>query len=51
MTLASRINKAEELEAKGATLLVFDIQELSNGEWLYIMRPILRKAMEAEGLI
>jgi hypothetical protein len=50
-TLGSRINNTEGLEDKGATLLVFDIQELSNGEWLYIMRPILRKAMEAEGLI
>jgi hypothetical protein len=49
--LGSRINNTEGLEDKGATLIVFDIRELNNGEWLYIMRPILQKALEEEGLI
>jgi hypothetical protein len=49
--LGSRINNTEGLEDKGATLIIFDIRELNNGEWLYIMRPILQKALEEEGLI
>jgi len=49
--LGNRINNTEGLEDKGATLIVFDIRELDNGEWLYVMRPILQKALEDEGLI
>ncbi len=49
--LGSRINNTEGLEDKGATLIIFDIRELSNGEWLYSMRPILQKALEEEGLM
>lgn len=49
--LGVRINSTEGLEDKGAILIVFDIRELSNGEWLYVMRPILKKALEEEGLI
>ena len=49
--LGGRINKTEGLEDKGAILIIFDIRELSNGEWLYSMRPILKKALEEEELI
>lgn len=49
--LGVRINSTEGLEDKGAILIVFDIRELNNGEWLYVMRPILKKALEEEGLI
>lgn len=50
-SLGSRINHTEGLEDKGAILLVFDITEKSNGEWLYTIRPILQKALEEERLI
>ncbi len=49
--LGSRINNTEGLENKGTTLIVFDIRELDNGEWLYVMRPILRSALEEERII
>lgn len=49
--LGSRINNTEGLEDKGATLIIFDIQELGNGDWLYVMRPILKRALEEEGII
>jgi hypothetical protein len=50
-SLGSRINNTEGLEDKGGILLVFEIREINDGEWLYCMRPILRKALEEEGLI
>lgn len=50
-SLGSRINNTEGLEDKGAILIVFDIREVNDGEWLYSMRPILRKALEEERLI
>jgi hypothetical protein len=50
-SLGNRINHTEGLEDKGAILIVFDITETNNGEWLYIIRPILQKALEEEGLI
>jgi hypothetical protein len=50
-TLGSRINNTEGLEDKGAITIVFDIKETNDGEWLYIMRPILKKALEEEKLV
>lgn len=49
--LGNRINKTEGLEEKGWIGIVLDISETKDGEWLYVMRPILRKALEAEGLV
>jgi hypothetical protein len=49
--LGVRINSTEGLEDKGGILIIFDIKEADNGEWFYHMRPILQKALEAEGLI
>ena len=50
-SLGSRINHTEGLEEKGAISIVFDIRETNDGEWSYSIRPILQKALEAEGLI
>jgi hypothetical protein len=49
--LGVRINSTEGLEDKGGILIVFEIKEMDNGEWFYCIRPILHKALEAEGLI
>jgi hypothetical protein len=50
-SLGSRINHTEGLEDKGGVFIVFDISETPDGEWKYTIRPILQKALEAEGLI
>lgn len=50
-SLGSKINNTEGLEDKGGILIVFDIDETENGEWVYTMRPVLRKALEEERLI
>ena len=50
-SLGVRINSTEGLEDKGGVLVVTNIEEQSDGEWLYTIRPILQRAMEAEGLI
>jgi hypothetical protein len=50
-SLGSRINHTEGLEEKGAISLALEIRELNGGELLYIMRPILLKALEEERLI
>ena len=49
--LGVRINATERLENKGGVAIVFDISRLNNGDYLYRMRPILRKALEIENLI
>lgn len=49
--LGRTLNNTEGLEDKGGILILFDIKETNDGEWLYSMRPILRKALEEEGLI
>jgi hypothetical protein len=49
--LGNRINKTESLEGKGAILVVLDISRDEHGDWRYRMRPVLRKALEAEGLV
>jgi hypothetical protein len=50
-SLGVRINSTEGLEDKGGVLVVTNIEEQNNGEWLYTIRPILQRALEAEGLI
>lgn len=50
-SLGSRINHTEGLEDKGGILVVTNIEEQSDGEWLYTIRPILQRALEAEGLV
>jgi hypothetical protein len=50
-SLGVRINNTEGLEDKGGILVVCNIEEQNDGEWLYTVRPILQKALEAEGLI
>jgi hypothetical protein len=50
-SLGSKINNTEGLEDKGGISIVFEIVETNDSEWLYSMRPILKKALEEEGLI
>jgi len=50
-SLGVRINHTEGLEEKGGVLVITNIEEQSDGEWIYTIRPILQKALEAEGLI
>jgi hypothetical protein len=50
--LGLRINGTEGLENKGGVEIIFDISSrLSSGDYLYRMRPILRKALEIERLL
>jgi hypothetical protein len=49
--LGNRINGTKGLEHKGGVEIIFDISRLSNGDYLYRMRPILRKALELERVI
>ena len=50
-SLGNRINHTEGLEDKGAILIIIDITETNDGEWLYTIRPILKKALEEEKLL
>jgi len=49
--LGVRINSTKGLEDKGGISTIFDIKEISDGEWSYTIRPILQKALEEAGLI
>jgi hypothetical protein len=49
--LGVRINSTDGLGDKGGISIIIDIKAVNDGEWLYKMRPILQKALEAEGLI
>ncbi len=49
--LGRRINRTEGLEGKEGILIVFDASMLGDGDWHYRMRPVLREALEAEGII
>lgn len=49
--LGNRINGTEGLRNKGGLLVVFDVKQLSNGDWYYKMKPVLRKILEVERLI
>jgi hypothetical protein len=48
--LGNRINKTEGLEGQGATGVVLTIRQVGD-RWWYCMRPVLREALEAEGLV
>jgi hypothetical protein len=50
-SLGVRINGTEGLEDKGGIMVVTNIEEQNDGEWLYTIRPILQRALETEGLI
>jgi hypothetical protein len=50
-SLGVRINNTEGLQDKGGVLIVTSIEEDNDGEWVYTIRPILQKALDAEGLI
>ena len=49
--LGVRINSTQGLEDKGGISVILDIKEINDGEWSYIMRPILQQALKEEGLI
>ena len=49
--LGRRINQTDGLQDKGGIAVVFDITEAKDDEWLYVMRPVLRKALEDEEII
>jgi hypothetical protein len=49
--LGHRINRTEGLEGKGGIEAVLDACTLEDGDWHYRMRPVLREALEAEGIV
>jgi hypothetical protein len=49
--LGVRINGTEGLENKGSVKIIFEIDRLENGDYLYRIKPILRKALELEHLV
>lgn len=48
--LGNRINRTQGLEDQGATSVVLNFHRAGN-QWWYRMRPVLREALEAEGLV
>jgi hypothetical protein len=44
------VNSTPGLEDRGAITAIVDITPLAGGDWLYRMRPVLRQALEDEGL-
>ena len=49
--LGRRINRTEELKGKGGMEIVLAVSATAEGSWQYRMRPVLRKALEAEGIV
>jgi hypothetical protein len=49
--LGNRITRTEGLEGKGGIEAVLEICMLEDGDWHYRMRPVLREALEAEGIV
>jgi hypothetical protein len=49
--LGHRINRTEGLEGKGGIEAVLEACTLEDGDWHYRMRPVLREALEAEGIV
>ncbi len=49
--LGHRINATKGLEGGDATGAVISYSTTDEGEWLYTIRPVLRKALEAEGIV
>ena len=50
-SLGVRINRTEGLDDKGGVLVITNIEEQSDGEWIYTIRPLFRDALEAEDLV
>jgi hypothetical protein len=50
-SLGARVNGTPGLKGRGGIAVVMDFPALPSGEWLYRMRPVLRQALEAEGLV
>lgn len=48
--LGNRINQTEGLEDQGATSAVLGFRKVGS-EWYYRMRPVLREALELEGIV
>ncbi len=49
--LGRRINQTKGLEGKGATGAILEITAVPPDRWLYKMRPVLKEALKAEGII
>ncbi|MCC7448164.1 MAG: hypothetical protein IT324_12165 [Anaerolineae bacterium] len=49
--LGVRINGTNGLENKGGLQIIVDISRLNSGEYLYRLKPILRKALELEKIV
>jgi hypothetical protein len=49
--LGHRINGTEGLEGKGGIEAVIDVSMSDEGDWHYRMRPVLREALKAEGIV
>lgn len=50
-SLGQRVNTTQGLEGKGGINVVLEVEPSSRNEWMYRMRPILRKALELENLV
>lgn len=50
-SLGRKINQTEGLKGKGGTSIIFEISQSSESVWIYRMRPIMRMALEEEGLV
>ncbi len=49
--LGVRVNGTQGLENKGGIAAIFDISQLSRGEYQYRMKPILIHALELEHVV
>ena len=49
--LGHRINGTEGLEGKGGVEAVLDVERSEDGGWHYRMLPVLREALEIEGVV
>ncbi|MCP4419099.1 MAG: hypothetical protein GY805_20990 [Chloroflexi bacterium] len=49
--LGARINGTDGLQGKGGIKVVLDISQPSSGEYRYVMKPMLRQALEIEKVI
>jgi hypothetical protein len=49
--LGRRVNSTEGLEGKGGIEAVLEVSKLEDGDWHYRMLPVLREALEIEGVV
>ena len=49
--LGRRVNNTEGLEGKGGIEAVLEVSKLEDGDWHYRMLPVLRQALEIEGVV